>query len=93
MADVLSSPYVQVRVDKVVLRPGQTLTIYAHNPDGMREQIEVRSVGVRGATVGQPEIFFDSDVVVCRSFDDWRPMDQQQRWYRGLPLDPQPAKK
>lgn len=59
--------------------------------DGNAAQVELRSVGALGSNVGQPEIFCD-DNIRHQSFEAWKPMDQQVRFYRGLPLDPKPAK-
>jgi len=86
------SPFVQVQVDSVVLRPGQTITIYAHDRHGMKTQIEVRSTGIVG-NVGFPEIFCDDGDVVVKSFDEWRSIEDAYRIIKGLPLAPQPATK
>ena len=88
----LKSPFVQVRVDEIRLRVGQTITVYIQDDTSNFTKVELRSVGAPGANVGQPEIFCD-DGIRHQSFEAWRPMDQQSRFYRGLPIDPKPAKK
>ena len=94
MSDTFASPYVQVRVDEIRLRPGQTITVYVQDLDSNFVQVELRSVGVQGANVGQPEIFIrDGKNVEINHFNEWTPMDQAIRKYRGLPIDPQPATK
>jgi hypothetical protein len=87
------SPYVQVQVDTVVLRPGQTITIYANNRNGMKTQIEVRCLGFGGGNVGYPEIFCDDAEVVIKPFDEHREMEDAYRIMKGLPLEPKPATK
>lgn len=86
----LNSPFVQVRVDTIHLRVGQTLTVYIQDDTSNYTQVELRSVGAPGANVGKPEIFCDDGDVVPVSFDEWLPLDAQYRRLRGLPSDPKP---
>ena len=88
-------PYVQVQVEQLTLRPGQTISVYVSNADGTKTQIEIRSVGVPGASVGIPEIFCDDGDIERQSFDGWKSMDQATRERYGFvrlgePKPPQP---
>lgn len=89
----LESPFVQVRVDEIRLRVGQTITVYIQDDTSNFTKVELRSVGAPGANVGQPEIFCDDGDFVPVSFDEWVPLADRYRQLRGLPIDLKPAKK
>jgi len=87
------TPRVQVPIEELVLRPGQTITLHVHDHRGERTKIEVRSVGRLGSAIGIPEVFCDDGDLRVLSFDEWREINEQYRWLAGIPVDPKPAKK
>jgi hypothetical protein len=89
----LNSPWVNVQIDTLAIDPGQTITLYVVNELGHKTQIEVRCVGRPGATTGHVEIFCDDTGVFPDTFDEWRPMEDAYRLRRGLPREPQPARR
>ncbi len=94
MVDRLA-PHVSVQVDTITLNPGQTITVYVANVHGMKTQVEIRSVGVVGANVGHPQIFFDEGVETVDSFDKWTQMDIACRSIYGMARlrEPRPPSK
>ena len=73
MADS-QTPYVYVPIDKIVVKPGESITLGVRNCDCEETQIEVRSVGVPGALIGHPQIFFGEGVQTVDDMSKWRSM-------------------
>jgi hypothetical protein len=71
------APHVFVQVGAIVIRSGEVITLSVVGPNTEMIQIEVRSVGVLGATCGHPEIFVDE--LALQSFQAWKPMETALR--------------
>lgn len=94
MSPQSDSPSVNVRIDQIRLRAGQTITVYVTGPDGQMVHVEIRSVGMPGANVGYPEIFIeDAEHLDISLFDEWTPMGRAWRKRCGIPRPPEPATK
>lgn len=68
------NPHVYVPVDTIVVNPGESITLLVKNHAGENTQVEVRSVGAKGAHVGHPQIFYGDDVHSIQPMGEWRSM-------------------
>jgi hypothetical protein len=73
MADS-QSPHIAVPVDKLVVKPGESVTLLVTNHVGEKTEVVVRSVGATGARIGHPQIFYGNEVFSIEPLDQWRSM-------------------
>lgn len=73
MADS-QTPHVFVAVDKIKVKPGESVTLLVTNHAGEETQVEVRSVGASGSRIGHPQIFYGEEIHTIQPLSEWRSM-------------------
>ena len=95
MSDLGDKPRVNVEIEYVAVKPGETITLLVIGPDGTNAAVEVRSVGIPGSNVGQVEVYC-AEKILFANYDDWKPMDRAVRERYGVGVQrldpPVPAK-
>jgi hypothetical protein len=88
------APYVSVKVEQIIVQPGEVVTLMVVGRNHEMVQIEVRSVGIAGSTVGHPEVFCDQEILFT-NFGEWQSMDQavRERFGLGRLMPPKPMAK
>jgi hypothetical protein len=95
MSDLGDKPRVNVEIEYIAIKPGETITLLVIGPDGTNASIEVRSVGVPGSGRGVVQVFCDEKILFS-NFDDYKPMHRAVREQYGIGVQrldsPVPAK-
>ena len=78
------SPHVNVGIECIWIKPGETLTVMVIGPDGKNVAVEIRSAGITGSNVGHVEIFSDEEISLFASYDAYKPMSKAVRERYGI---------